>query len=303
MSFQNCGSQMSFNGPATTSNQDGSTNPSTGAPGNTAGTTEPGNTVPLANSNVCDPLGNTETATQTSGGLVGSLHYLTPAQLTDKNLGSDYANFSEVYNGALGLYNGNVFLSSVNVPTRDFTEGFADKSGNALLNADNATLVQYFALQLQSVLVLGNLAPGKYQLAVLSDDGSILNVKGGILNADGTSSDLTINNDGAHSNKLGCYPIPVTLTASSAFPMTLQYYQGPPVSIAAMVLYRPAPANNSIDVDCGISQGDDYYFSRATNPSTPLAPYQALQSRGWAPLPAANYQLPGATINPCVKAD
>jgi hypothetical protein len=280
---------MSFSGPATTSNAD------------TAGTTDPGNTVAPSLSNVCDPLGNGSTTVKSNNGLVGSLRYLTPAQLTDPKLGSDYANFSEVYNGGLGYYNGNVFLSSVNVPTRDFTEGFSDNSGGVLLQTDGTTLIQYFALQLQSVLVLGHLNPGKYQLAVLSDDGSILTVKGGVAGANGSSSDLVINNDGAHSNLLGCNALPVTLSANSAFPLTLQYYQGPPVSIAAMVLYRQAPSDNSLDPDCGIGKGDDYYFSRATNPSTPLAPYQALQARGWSPLPAANYELPGATVNPCAN--
>jgi len=283
LSYQNCGNQVAFN---------------------TSGNNSSGTIAGGGGPTVCDPFGGNSGA-QINNGLIGTLHYLTSSQLSVKANGSafptgQFSNFSQVYNGALGIFNGSVILSSVNVPTRNFTQGFVASSGTPLQNSDGSVLQQYFAMEFQSELVLGNLAPGNYQLATISDDGSILTLSGAIANSNGTNSDYVLNADGTHSSLMTCSATPLNLTAQSQIPLDLKYFQGPPVSIAMMILYRPAPADGSLDPQCN-QVGDQYFFNTSTTPSTPQQPYLDIQSRGWAPLPATNYVLPNQQTNPCTQ--
>lgn len=66
-----------------------------------------------------------------------------------------------------------LFLSSLNVPTRQFTEGFATDSGSPLTNQAGERLIEYFAMRLSTQIRLGGViaTPGWYQFALLSDDG------------------------------------------------------------------------------------------------------------------------------------
>ncbi|MEK7801076.1 MAG: hypothetical protein AAB276_01365, partial [Pseudomonadota bacterium] len=71
-----------------------------------------------------------------------------------------------------------IYFSQLFVPTRAFTDGFATTDNSVIKNNKGETLFEYFALDMTTILKLGpNNPPGNYQLALLSDDGSVLSIK------------------------------------------------------------------------------------------------------------------------------
>ena len=136
---------------------------------------------------------------------------------------------------------------------------------------------------------------GAYQLAILSDDGAILSVKG-----PGTDTFVPfINDDGTHPTTMTCATTPLTINAYDLIPIQLQYYQGPRYQIALQLLWRPWPTSGSaVDPLCGTS-GNYQFFNPDTAPSTPQQNYLNLLARGWKPLAPANFVIPYSGINPC----
>lgn len=265
---------------------------------------------------VCNPFGSSGGQGQAANGLVANqIRYLGADQINSNNDPIPSINvFNDLWNVADGIFNVNVFLSQINTPNTYFTEGFS-ANGSAPMTAGvgGATLIQYFGFQLKSTFVLGNLAPGPYQLAVLSDDGSNLTISGGLANG----GDFVINNDGTHPLLMGCYnrdtpsapPILNLTSATTQFPLEFDYFQGPRVTIGLMLLYRPMPPGNPADAQCGQgAQGDGYFFEdndgngNPISPSIPTAAYNSLltEQYPWTVVPAINYVLPSSNpVNPC----
>ncbi len=133
--------------------------------------------------------------------------------------------------------NNELYFSQVNVPTKRFSEGFATQD-NALIKRDNGeVLVEYFSLHLESTLKLkSDETAGNYQMAIFSDDGSILSVSG----AEGRPG-LRINNDQLHSAKLSCSNQLLNMNSKTRLPITIDYFQGPREHIALIVLWRKVP--------------------------------------------------------------
>lgn len=257
-----------------------------------------------ASSTVCDPFGGAGANTgNPNNGLVSLLTYLPSSSPAASSCASGNCSALNVAAFAPGAPNvvtegATIYLSDLDVPTQNFSAGFPSGTGSLLTDDTGNPLLQYFSLQnIDSQLMLNaGQAAGNYQLAVLSDDGSVLSI-------DPTNSgdyQVLINNDGAHPNTLGCATTPVQLTPGTPVSIRVDYFQGPKYSLALILLWRPITGTISSDPECGIQEGDGYYFDEGTTPSTPTSNYAALLNRGWSVVPAANFYLPpGSATNPC----
>jgi hypothetical protein len=227
-----------------------------------------------------------------------------------------YANLSYLPNGQTGQYSGvedlismstpvgdDIYFSQLNVPTRLFTEGFAAGNGSLLTDPSGNVLIEFFALQFQSVIHLGaNDTPGLYQFAILSDDGAIMYLP---LNDD-TSNDSGyvefINNDGDHPTTMGCATDAIRFDSDTQLPMKLDYYQGPRYEIALQLMWRQVPDDQPTtlaDPACGQS-GNYTFFDPDNTPSTPQPLYNDMLARGWKPLAQDNFSIPSSVLsNPC----
>jgi hypothetical protein len=241
---------------------------------------------------VCDPFSNPVggTGTTSANGLNARLYYVP--------MGMGPGSALE-YPKAGTLVEAEIFFSQLNVPTRPFTAGFATSSGGALKTKDGDTLVEYFGLQFESRVGLApGEEPGLYQFAVLSDDGSVLQVKP---SADGAFETL-IDNDGDHPTRMECAGRAVQLASDTRMPVQLNYYQGPKWHIALLLMWRKvAPGDASLEEqECGLA-GNEYFFDDQT--SVPNARYQGLLDRGWKPLSPRNFYLRESSgPNPCVDS-
>jgi hypothetical protein len=243
---------------------------------------------------VCDPFGGAGDSGSIQGGLHARLFYLQPDQPQYTSV-EDYV--SQGTQAPTDL-----FFSQLNVPTRPFDRGFVLQDGSVLTRPGGDTLYEWFALQFDSRV---RLAPderaAKYQLAVLSDDGSIVRVDRG------QGLETLINNDGLTPTRLACARSTVRMDALSLLPLQVDYYQGPRYHIALQLLWREIPdASDELadpgvldDPACGLS-GNDVFFDSTQNPSAPTAIWQGLMDRGWKVLNPRNYLLPtGFESNPC----
>lgn len=222
---------------------------------------------------ICDPF-SPANIVDPKAGLSGSIYTIDAKQPRYKS-SRDYIKYGAELNA-------NLFLDRVYVPTRDFSTGFAT-SNSTLQDATGATLVEYFGLKLKSTVKLAaSDTEGKYQFALLSDDGaSMFQVK-----ANGDLEKI-VENEGDHSTGLGCATAGIEFTKSSRLPVEISYYQGPRYSIAMVMLWRKVPAAGLSDSACGTSGGD--YFDTSTGADRPA--FTALKKRGWKPLEAGNFEL------------
>ncbi len=245
---------------------------------------DPGNTV-------CNPFGEGETVSRTQG-LHGRLFYLPESAPRYSSVGDYLANGIDP-----GL---NLFFNQLYTPTRPFDRGFVAQDGSVLKAPDGSTLYEHFALQLKSNLKLGaNDAEGRYQLALLSDDGSVLRAD----LDDAAGSQVVVNNDIVTPTRMACASFTINLNASSRIPIEVDYFQGPRYHIALVALWRKiddgAGTDALADPACGRA-GNDLYFDSTRNPPAPLPEFQGLIDRGWRVIAPENFELPGAVRqNPC----
>ena len=247
---------------------------------------------PTVNNTVCDPF---STGSKSPGkGLIGEgIKYLTSSQSSIRP-----QKFSDLWSTALGSKAVNLLFNDVNVQSTYFSAGFTLADGSKLKDSDGKTLTANFGFKLKSNLVLGNLQPGYYQIAVIADDGAILKIQNGVKNSDGSRSELVVDNDGVHAMKMSCSSKLLHIDASSRFPLTFDFYQGPPYHLGLIILARPVPANNAQDPECGKS-GSSYFFENkdAVTPVIVKQPYKDLLNRGWKPIENANYELPSTAAD------
>jgi hypothetical protein len=239
---------------------------------------------------VCNPF-NTDT-TDINHGVIGNLLYLTDDQPRYTDVGDYITNGTPIQS--------TLYFSQLYIPTRPFDEGFYTQDNQLVLNADGNPLYEYFALRLETQLSLSTgQQPGWYQLAVLSDDGTIVSQK----NADGSLTTI-VDNDGTHPTQMGCANNAVYLDGTHNIPLVIEYYQGPRYYISLVMLWRPLPTGADpsapvSDTQCG-QAGNSMYFS---DPATPTETYYDLLSRGWGPLEPGNYTFPVQATNPCGATD
>lgn len=239
---------------------------------------------------VCNPFENNPAfpALGMKHGIVGRLGYI-PA---DNPPGRFYRDFEE--RGS--WVNASLFLSDMNVPTRKFDLGFINQNGDTLTDQTGDKLYENFALELETrVKLTADDAEGDYQFAILSDDGSIVEIDRG------NGWEALINNDGLTPTRLQGSLERIALSHGDGLPLRVKYYQGPRHHIALILLWRPYPDSGAADPLFG-RNGNGLFFNYGQVPSVPKDPYFDLLHRGWRPVPSANYQLPAHVAgNPCAQ--
>lgn len=236
------------------------------------------------NKTVCDPWGGGG-GTQLDKGIKASLFY--------RGAGMDRYYSAQEYIDKTVASSQQLFMSDLNVPTRMFSEGFSTQINSVVKDDAGNKLIEYFGLKFETVLKLRADQPeGNYELGSLADDGIVVKAK-----INGVWKTI-INNDGDHPTQMGCSSSLVNMTYDSAIPLEVTYYQGPRYHIANVLMWRQSEDAGK-DNECG-KLGNEYYFN-PNDQSLPLAPYHGLVSRGWAPISADNFYLPGQeSYNPCV---
>ena len=188
-----------------------------------------------------------------------------------------------------------LFLSRIETPTVKFTTGFFDSNNKLIQDENGQALFEAFAIRVNSYLKLTpSLGEGHYEFALLSDDGSILELdldQSGQLQA-------VVNNDKTQATTLGCSENLVELKRDQLYPLRLKYFQGPRSHIALTLLMRKVddPATHTEDSLCG--HVDSAFFGQdpAQNPNyVPEyvnSKFGQLLSRGWFVPPTEMFVLP-----------
>lgn len=240
---------------------------------------------------VCDPFddGGVVTPTDFVEGLYAKLWYLSDDQPRYKSV-EDMINNGHPSGQEL-------FFSEVIVPTRLFSMGFPTEIGGIVKTDDGKDLIEYFAMEMNGGLRLGpDDLEGTYEMALLSDDGSIMSVAEG----DGEYQ-VIVNNDGDHPTKFGCGQR-LTFTNQTQYKVKFKYYQGPKYHISMIPMWRRVTESTQPETQCG-KLGNNMYFDY-NNGSTPQQAYKDLLARGWRPLTKENFLLPREIgYNPCVDAE
>ncbi len=251
--------------------------------GTVVGTKEP---LPDPASVVCDPFDSEHNGSSIYG-VSGNLFYLRPEQPIYYSV-NDYIGLGQPIDDL------NLFMSRIYVPTRPFNRGFVTEAGETLRTSNGDTLYEYFAIRLRSQLILKNgQAPGRIQLAILSDDGAILsfgNNNGGY--------DEFINNDYTHPTKLKCATSALDIGATSRIPFQLDYFQGPRFHISLILMWRPwSDTENMNDPLCDYESNSEF-FDSTQDPPVAGAAYNQLLARGWKTFETENFLLQEG-VNPC----
>lgn len=239
---------------------------------------------------ICDPFSPGADST-CDGGMTGEIYYLDAAhQTTFKNLSNKNVNY--FYDNGIRV-DALLNLSQLFVSTRDFTGGFPTTTGQIVKDNNGNDLVEYFAFRLESVLKLDPTVdlPGYYQLATISDDGSVIATK----NAGSTTYDkVLINNDGDHSTKMGCSTQAIYVDDTTRLPLLIKYYQGPRTEIAMTLIWRKVDAiNSALDTSCGYASVTDYFGPMPYNNFTTAYRFGQLTiNRGWKVIAPSNFLAP-----------
>jgi hypothetical protein len=220
-------------------------------------------------------------------GIQGTLYYLPSGSASYSDV-DDY-----IKNGAVG--NTTYFWGQLNLFTQNYTLGFPEGNGKLVTTNSGQTLTENFAFDMRTQIGLSSTdSAGDYEFALLSDDGSVLNVT----NTSGNFQTI-VNNDGLHPTQFGCATTVIHLDATTKLNSQIKYYQGPRDFISLSLLWKKIPTGSAIDTTyCG-EVGNGLFFDTTKTPSVPLAAYNQLLARGWAPLKAANFTLPTNTPITC----
>ncbi len=230
---------------------------------------------------VCDPF-SPQNSMLCNGGLIGDIYYLNSQRIGEfQALSNKSVEFYYQYGIRVdALLN----LSSINVPTRSFNQGFPVNGGGMVVNNLGQPLFEYFAFRLKTVFKLDPLVdqPGWYQFATISDDGSILSYKSNPMNANYSA---LINNDGDHPTTMACASQAIYIDDVSRIPMEFKYYQGPRTEIALTVAWkRVAQMNPPADSNCGVVSNSGWAANGAALTN--------ILANGWRIPGATNYIAP-----------
>lgn len=241
------------------------------------------NNLPTIPSVVCDPFNPPNGSADEHSGLIGSLKYLSDSMPRYGSVIDYLANGVSVPT--------TIWMSQVNVPPQNFDRGFIGGNGQALTSNEGYTLFQYFSLSFTSDLKKpAGAASSYFQIALLSDDGAILQAN------KGSGFETLINNDGAHISRMKCATSTVELaSADSRIPIRLDYFQGPATELALMLFWREVsgPGADLSDPLCD-AEGRTLFFDPST--STPTQAYEDFLGRGWSVIPTDSF----VTENPCL---
>jgi hypothetical protein len=244
---------------------------------------------------VCNPFGGTGAVigdmvpTTSRNGLIGKIYSGDGADETWTHA-SDYQTRGTELDATL-------YLDQLNVPTREFSRGFVTNAGATLQTPNGDTLYEWFGLKVESEIRLtSDQAEGRYQFAVLSDDGAVFSI-----DDTGTGLRRLINNDGLIPTTMRCAQEGIELTRASSIPIRVDYFQGPRFHVSLMLMWRKLPDVNASLSDTACDKGGNYvFFNPDFVPSTPTTLYNDMLARGWKVVQPANYHLPESVgSNPC----
>ena len=242
----------------------------------------------------CNPFGGSD-SNDISLGLHGELFYLRP---TDPAV----SGCTDLVTRGVE-HRSDLFFTELNVPTRMWTRGFPTAAGGILKSNTAGDLFEWFGIRFTSNLRIGPSShPGKYQFALLSDDGSILRLNQGNLGL----HDF-ISNDGTHPSRLAVSAHSIYMDRDTLIPLQLDYFQGPRYHISLLMLWREIPANQDEVIQPSIlhealngQSGNNLWFN-PDQPNSPMQPsFLHLLNEGWSVVPAENFVLPDDhPENPC----
>lgn len=240
---------------------------------------------------VCDPFDQYPDPEYCPKGLRANLFYASAADrsnMTNDQLGQKFNTVQKLID--LGIKsNALLYMAYLDVPFRDFTQGFTTTENGNVTDDSGKKLDEWFAMELTGVMKLAaGQAAGYYQLLVVSDDGS--NVFTGVLGSNGSITYTNVvANDGVHATRVGCQAKnkEIYLDANSRIPIKIQYYQGPRTEIAMSLYMRKVPAaNSSLSAYCGNETSDRNYWYGT---SSTTGRYQLIKNEGFLPLKTENF--------------
>lgn len=237
---------------------------------------------------VCDPLGGSSGSGSIRSGLKASLSFIPNGST------SMYSDVESFFRRTTHV-DADLYFNQLYVPTRAFDRGFVTQSGFTIQNQEGNTLYEFFGLNFESSIRLGSTdQPGLYQFAILSDDGSIMEID------EGNGFNTIVSNDADHPTRMGCATRAVDFSSRDVrMPMKLAYYQGPRYHIALTLLWRKVnPGQSLSDARCGQS-GNGLFWDSTVDPSIAQDAFIELLSRGWKVLGPDNYVIPDNEHNPC----
>lgn len=248
---------------------------------------------------ICEPFGG-GSQTQAKNGLKAQLSYIDASF----GLSADTKNAYSVLNyfkakDPFVQVDTPIYLSQINVPSRSFDQGFKLSDGTYLSDMKGNKLIEYFGIKMQSVLKLSDTdADGVYELATISDDGSILYIG----SQDVSTATPFINNDGAHSTRMKCATKTITMDHSTRLPITYFYNQGPRTEISNVMVWRyvgQRAASDTINTKYSLCDATDRtnFWNPADSSEGPYA--LQLKKDGYKILNVGNFELPASETNPC----
>lgn len=231
---------------------------------------------------VCDPFATTE---KTTPGLKAALYIYEgsdPERSID-NLGDMFSKGKKIEDTA-------VYFSQLYVPTRAWTNGFANQGGQTLKNSMGEVLIEWFGLRFETLLKLNDTdEEGYYQLGTISDDGSVVEI-----DKDGKGFKRIVDNDGETPTRLKCGGY-VYLRKGDRIPARIAYFQGPRVEIALNMIWRKVePGVTPSSLHCN-STGD--FFSGGKDGKK----MKDLKSKGWKVMETTNFELKEKVAVDCSK--
>lgn len=233
---------------------------------------------------VCDPFNNVS-STKITNGLKSQLVYKTSDMAVKSNLSDVFSTYKPSEK--------TLFFSNINVPTRPFDTGFLTEAGETLKTDTGEMLIENFGIKYTSFLSLSDAdEEGLYDIAILSDDGTIVKIGRGV------HQETIISNDGNHPTRMGCASRFVEMKRGQKIPIEVQWYQGPRYHIANVLMWRKVQAGDAKDSSCGAT-GNDLFFTNGV----PKAAYNNLLARNWKVIAKENFILDEQSVdyNPCVS--
>lgn len=261
------------------------------APGPAANSDQPTQRTPSSERDdrtLCDPFSNNGPVGPEYG-IEGIIKYLDDQQPRYSRV-EDFEQHGHLVEAKL-------FLNDLNVPTRHWESGFVSQANTQVKNEQGELLTEYFYLDLKSRLaLLDSQEEGDYQLAILSDDGSVFNATDPLFD----NNNLNISNNRATPTRMTCASSPLNMRKNNPIDFRLQWFQGPRTHIALILMWRKWPTDPITANDPLCDQfGNFLFFDWTVSPSEPSKNYEALLSRGWKVVEPRNYVLPSGTTNQC----
>jgi hypothetical protein len=181
---------------------------------------------------------------------------------------------------------GDLYLTSLNVPTQMWDRGFSVKDGSLVRKENGEVLNEYFGLNLQGSIALGPNDPeGLYQFALISDDDAMVK----FLDPKDQKEKVLLRNGGGPT-KISCTSFAVELKKDRKIPISVNYVQQPRFHIAMMLMWKKVGSENpSNDPSCFIPASNEIFFDPTQKPSVPNENFRTMERNGWKVLGPDNY--------------